>query len=576
MKKKIVPVLTAGALILVIILILILSQIIEKYTPSKEHEELTEYYNISSDDDVALILNHKVLEDKGKWIDDTIYLDIDTVQNYLNSRFYWDSNENKLLYVTANDLVSADAGSADYYVTKTKNTFSHTIVKVDTTTAYVALDFVAQYTNLIYEQLDEPNRVILTSEFGDYETTNVKRNTQIRHKGGIKSPIVADVTKGTTLTLLETGDTWSKVMTEDGIIGYIKNKMISGTTTATLTSDFTEEAHAHITKDFKINMGWHQVTNQTANSQVASVISATKGLNVISPTWFYLNDNNGGIASLASSEYVTYCHQNGVEVWALVSNLENSDVNTSEVLTYTSRRETLINNLISSAIQYNLDGINVDFESLNASEVGDSYIEFIRELSLKCANNGIVLSVDNYVPSDYTAFYDREEQAAFADYIVIMAYDEHYAGSEEEGSVASIGFVTNGVADTLKEVPASQTILGVPFYTRVWSLTPTEDSTESEDDSYVLYSLDSYAAGMKEVQNLISANGAAATWSDEDGQYYVEYENDGVTYKIWVEDATSIEEKLNVMKENDLAGASFWKLGLEDSTIWDTIIKYIN
>lgn len=576
MKKKIVPVLTAGALILVIILILILSQIIEKYTPSKEHEELTEYYNISSDDDVALILNHKVLEDKGKWIDDTIYLDIDTVQNYLNSRFYWDSNENKLLYVTANDLVSADAGSADYYVTKTKNTFSHTIVKVDTTTAYVALDFVAQYTNLTYEQLDDPNRVILTSEFGDYETTNVKRNTQIRHKGGIKSPIVADVTKGTTLTLLETGDTWSKVMTEDGIIGYIKNKMISGTTTATITSDFTEEAHAHITKDFKINMGWHQVTNQTANSQVASVISATKGLNVISPTWFYLNDNNGGIASLASSEYVTYCHQNGVEVWALVSNLENSDVNTSEVLTYTSRRETLINNLISSAIQYNLDGINVDFESLNASEVGDSYIEFIRELSLKCANNGIVLSVDNYVPSDYTAFYDREEQAAFADYIVIMAYDEHYAGSEEEGSVASIGFVTNGVTDTLKEVPASQTILGVPFYTRVWSLTPTEDSTESEDDSYVLYSLDSYAAGMKEVQNLISANGAAATWSDEDDQYYVEYENDGVTYKIWVEDATSIEEKLNVMKENDLAGASFWKLGLEDSTIWDTIIKYIN
>ena len=461
-------------------------------------------------------------------------------------------------------------------MTKTKNTFSHTIVKVDTTTAYVALDFVAQYTNLIYEQLDDPNRVILTSEFGDYETTNVKRNTQIRHKGGIKSPIVADVTKGTTLTLLETGDTWSKVMTEDGIIGYIKNKMISGTTTATLTSDFTEEAHAHITKDFKINMGWHQVTNQTANSQVASVISTTKGLNVISPTWFYLNDNNGGIASLASSEYVTYCHQNGVEVWALVSNLENSDVNTSEVLTYTSRRETLINNLISSAIQYNLDGINVDFESLNASEVGDSYIEFIRELSLKCANNGIVLSVDNYVPSDYTAFYDREEQAAFADYIVIMAYDEHYAGSEDEGSVASIGFVTNGVTDTLKEVPASQTILGVPFYTRVWSLTPTEDSTESEDDSYVLYSLDSYAAGMKEVQNLISANGAAATWSDEDGQYYVEYENDGVTYKIWVEDATSIEEKLNVMKENDLAGASFWKLGLEDSTIWDTIIKYIN
>ena len=187
-------------------------------------------------------------------------------------------------------------------------------------------------------------------------------------------------------------------------------------------------------------MAWHQITNADANTTIASVLQNTKGINVISPTWFYLNDNNGNIASLASSDYVNYCHQKGIEVWALVSNLENKDVDTTSVLTYTSKRENLINNLISAAIQYNFDGINVDFEALS-SEVGDSYIQFIRELSLKCANNGIVLSVDDYVPSSFTAFYNRAEQATFADYVVVMAYDEHYAGSEEAGSVASIGFV---------------------------------------------------------------------------------------------------------------------------------------
>ena len=251
------------------------------------------------------------------------------------------------------------------------------------------------------------------------------------------------------------------------------------------------------------------------------------------------------------------------------------------MLTYSSRRESLINNLISAAIQYKLDGINVDFESLDPS-IGDSYIQFIRELSLKCANNGIVLSVDNYPPTAYTAFYNRSEQAVFADYVILMGYDEHYAGSEEAGSVSSIGFVNQGVADTLQSVPADQAILGMPFYTvsgaRLRYRTMARLSVQPRAPPTVIHStsLDCYSAGMKEVQNLISTNGAVPVWSDTDGQYYVEYINGGVTYKIWVEDATSLEEKLKVMQSNQLAGGAFWKLGLEDPAVWDTIIKYIN
>lgn len=581
MKKKIVPFITVGVLIIVVILFMLLGNLIDKYTPSKEREDLNEYYSLTAESEVAIVLNNQVLEDKGRLVDDNVYLDIETIKKYINDRFYWDSNENILRYTTANDLITVNAESKDYSITKDTHSLDHTIVKADAQTAYVAVDFVKMYSDFSYEIYEEPNRIILTNAWGSYTVASAKRDSEIRYKGGIKSPILTDVSKGTELTVLEPDETWTKVATSDGILGYIKSKYLGSTSEKTLTSDYVKEEFSYIKKDFEINMAWHQVTNSTANADISNVLQSTKGVNVISPTWFYLNSNNGSIASIASSSYVDYCHQNGVEVWALVDNFTNQEVSTTEVLTHTSSRDTLTNDIISAAIQYNLDGINVDFESLDPA-VGDSYIQFIRELSLKCANNGIVLSVDNYVPTDYTAFYDRAEQAVFADYVIIMGYDEHYAGSEEAGSVASIGFVTKGVEDTLKEVPADQIILAMPFYTRVWEFTPEEgeategSSEEGAVDSYVNYSLSSWAVGMGETQRLISANGAEQVWLDDAGQYFVEYQNGGSLYQIWVEDAVSLEEKLKVMDANNLAGGAFWKLGLENSSIWDTIIKYIN
>ena len=577
MKKKIIPVIAAGLLILVVILFMLLGNLIEKYSPSKETEDLSTYYGLSSDTEIALILNNEVIDAKGRLIDGHVYLDYNTVYNYINSRFYWDTNENILRYTTSTDLISAAAESTSYTVSKEAKSFDQIIVKGDAAAAYLSLDFVKQYSDFSYVLYENPNRLVLTTAWGDYTIASAKKSSEIRYQGGIKSPILTTVEKNAELTVLSPDETWTKVATADGVIGYIRSKNLGTTSTKTVSSDFVPEQFTHITKDFKINMAWHQVTNQSANGNIASVLQSTKGINVLSPTWFYLNDNNGGIASLASSSYVGYCHQNGIEVWALVSNLENPDVNAESVLSRTSTRDNLTNALISAAIQYDLDGINVDFEALNVDAVGTSFIQFIRELSIKCANNGIVLSVDNYVPSAYTSFYNRAEQARFADYVVLMAYDEHYAGSEEAGSVASIGYVTKGVEDTLQDVPAEQLILGMPFYTRVWSETPIDgDGSTGETDNVVDYALSSYAAGMSDVQKLISANGAEQVWLDDIGQNYVEYKNSGVTYKIWIEDATSLEEKLKVMTSHNLAGGSFWKLGLETSSIWDTIIKYIN
>ncbi len=564
MKKKTYPVVAVIALVVVIAAAIVFFALIRKYTPSKEHANLTNYYNLTASDDVAIVLNNEVMSSKAKVIDGHIYVDESFVHDYLNARFYWDNNENILLYATSQNLISAQMDDTKYTVTKSSVDYGRKIVTVSADTTYIDLDFVNEYSDFEYNYVKDPHRIIITNEWGTYKSATVKRNASLRRKGGIKSPILKDMAAKDTVTVIEQGDKWTKVMSEDGIIGYMQNRMLSSVEEKTRESDFTEDTFAHIEKDYKICMAWHQVTNQSANAGVSTVLANTKGINVISPTWFYLNDNNGNLANLASLNYVNYCHNHDIEVWGLVSNLENKDVDTAEVLTHTSKRQNLVNQIVSMAIQYNLDGINVDFENLKEDAVGDAYIELIRELSIKCRNNGIVLSVDDYVPMAHTAFYNRSEQAVFADYVIMMGYDEHYAGSQEAGSVASLSWVTQGVEDTLKEVPSDQLILGMPFYTRIWEI--------SSDNS----GLSSKIYGMKAASDVLTTQGATKTWLDDCGQNYSEFTDNNITYKVWLEDSASAECRLKLVDEKKLAGASFWKLGFETSDIWDTITKYIH
>lgn len=566
MKKKTSPILAVLLLIVVVVLMLAGKTVIERYVPSKEKADIKKYFQLTEAEDTGVVLDHQKQDTTAKLVAGKIYVEYQFLHDALNQRFYWDENENKLLYTTPSEVISVEAGASDYYASKERHSEGYTIVYADADKAYVALDFAKKYTNLDYKVFKKPNRIMITRTWGEITVASMKKSGQLRIKGGIKSPILKELEKGDSITIVEEGKKWTKVSTDDGYIGYVKNRQIGKTEKETLKSDFKEPEFKHILKDKKINMAWHQVTEQSANSSLAQVLSATKGVNVISPTWFYLNDNQGGIHSLASSDYVNYAHQHDVEVWALVSNLENPDVDTTQVLTHTSYRENLTNNLISMAIQYDLDGINVDMEALK-TDAGEGYIQFIRELSIKCEKNDIVLSIDNYVPSSYTAFYNRAEQALFADYVIIMGYDEHYKGSKEAGSVASIDFVTKGISDTLKEVPAEQTILGLPFYTRLWAETPEKDDKVKVTSEVVR---------MNAQQTVVNNSGVSPKWSDKYGQYYLEYTRDGVTYKMWMEEEKSIEQKLKAAKQAKIAGTSVWKLGMENPSVWDTIIKYVN
>ncbi len=292
------------------------------------------------------------------------------------------------------------------------------------------------------------------------------------------------------------------------------------------------------------------------------MVTSAKGLNVISPTWFRLNDNEGNFSSLAQSEYVTRAHLIGLEVWAMIDD-QSPDSDNRAIFPYTSKRERLVNQLVASAIEYNLDGINIDFEYITA-DIAKDYVQFLRELSVKCRINGIVLSIDDKVPDASNLYYDRKEQGIIADYVIMMGYDEHWGEGSGAGSVASLPWVTAGIEKTLTEVPASKLINAIPFYTRIWQ--------EDGAGNYV----DSQAVDMQTAADKLTTNGAQAVWVDNVGQNYGEFSAGDLVYRIWLEDAKSIEEKMKLIRTYDLAGVSAWRLGYENADIWNTIIKYTN
>lgn len=566
-NPQMIPVLIAVFLILVVGGITAGKILYDKYSPSKELADTDEYFNLNSDQETAVLLNDVLLEDKGRLMDGRVYLNVETVYQYLNARFYWDASENTYLYALPTELVSASVGSSEYTIAKAKQSEDYVILRADGNDIYVALDFVNKYTNFTYEYWEDPNHVHIISEFGDRDVVTAQKTAQVRYQAGIKSPILTTAEKGSTMYVLEEAEEieeWTRVLTKDGYIGYVRDRQISGVSQENIPEpEYTEPVYSNIAKDYTINLSWHQVTNSDANENIYRVLANTKGLTTISPTWFFLKDNDGGIESLASQEYVNYCHQNGVEVWALVEDITYKDtILDYEIFSKTSSRQKLVNNLIAQAIQYGLDGLNLDMEFIN-TDSARGYLQFIRELSIMCRLNGIVLSIDNYVPAEYNQFYNRTEQGIIADYVIIMGYDETPRNSDAAGSVASLGFVEKGIQNTLLEVPKEKVINAMPFYTRFWR---TDENGE----------VTSEALGMDSADQRAANNSVEPVWDETTGQYYIELEYEGSIYQMWMEEERSIEEKLKLVKQYELAGVASWRLGYERAGIWDIILRYVN
>lgn len=557
-KKKAAPVLVVLILIVLVGAAGVGSFLINRYKPGTEYMAGNEYFNLTDENSVALIQNGELLEEQAVLIGGEPYAAYTYVESQLNSCFYWDEETKGILLTTSGGVQTLLPGDAA--VAKTPGGQSAVQQESDGT-VYISLDVVKEYTDLDYAYYSDPNRVVIRNDWDGVEQATVQSDTaQVRQKGGIKSLILADVQKGDTLLYLENLDNWCKVMTADGYTGYIQTEDIAEPE-AIEARTAKKDSYERITRDHKINLVWHQSTSTESNDAMAEMTAEMTGVNVISPTWFSVTDETGTISSLASADYVKLAHDAGREVWGLIDNFNEAFDETTD-LAYASVRSRIIEQLLAEAASCGMDGINVDFENLKEAGI-PHYLQFLRELTSAAHAQNLVVSVDTPVPQAYTMYYQRGEQARFVDYMIVMAYDEHFAGSEEAGSVSSLPFVQQAVEEMTRVMPADQVICGIPFYTRVW----TEKFGQSAITSEVL--------GMDGAKNYAKENQMTETWDASLGQNVATVETSDARYTIWMEDEQSMEEKLKVIQSADLAGVAEWKLGFECADVWSLISKYI-
>ena len=557
-KKKAAPVLVVLILIVLVGAAGIVSFLINRYKPGTEYMAGNEYFNLTDENSVALIQNGELLEEQAVLIGGEPYAAYTYVESQLNSCFYWDEETKGILLTTSGGVQTLLPGDAA--VAKTPGG-QPAVQQESDGTVYISLDVVKEYTDLDYAYYSDPNRVVIRNEWDGVEQATVQSDTaQVRQKGGIKSLILADVQKGDTLLYLENLDNWCKVMTADGYTGYIQTEDISEPE-AIEARTAKKDSYERITRDHKINLVWHQSTSTESNDAMAEMTAEMTGVNVISPTWFSVTDETGTISSLASADYVKLAHEAGREVWGLIDNFNEAFDETTD-LAYASVRSRIIEQLLAEAASCGMDGINVDFENLKEAGI-PHYLQFLRELTSAAHAQNLVVSVDTPVPQAYTMYYQRGEQARFVDYMIVMAYDEHFAGSEEAGSVSSLPFVQQAVEEMTRVMPANQVICGIPFYTRVW----TEKFGQSAIISEVL--------GMDGAKNYAKENQMTETWDASLGQNVATVETSDARYTIWMEDEQSMEEKLKVIQSADLAGVAEWKLGFECADVWSLISEYI-
>jgi spore germination protein YaaH len=560
--KKVIPVLIALILIIIIGGMTFGKVLWDKYSYATDRADLQEYFQVSGEQ-TAILLQDEFLEEKALLKEGILYFDLATVLKYFDETFYVDYAEKLLLYTTPTQTKEAGFGKKVSWTLSSGLDLSYEAAFLEDGVVYVAADYVKQFVNFSYEVY--PYRVQVYTKWGVKELMSLVRDTAVRLKGGIKSPILCDLVQGTQVEVLEEMETWSRVKTSDGIIGYVENKRLTAKTSEVETP-VTEVApwdYTSLLMEGKVSLGWHAIYAVEGNDTLKATAAATKGMNVIAPTWFSIMDDDGNFRSFASTAYVEKAHELGMQVWGVIddfnfNNENDANIDMYGILSSTQKRNQLVTGITEAALEVGMDGINVDFERIGA-DTGPHYIQFLRELSVACRNNGLVLSVDNYVPFNFNDYYRLDIQGQILDYVIIMGYDEHYSGSGDPGSVASLEYVKNGIAKAISYAPKEKVINALPFYSILWKVSGAEVT-----DEYL--TIANTAAFLK--------NKAEPVWEEESCQFYLEWEgNDGI-YQIWLEEERSISAKLSVMSAHEIGGVAVWRLGYGTEGVWALLDTY--
>lgn len=564
MTKK----LTVGFVVFIILGLFVATGVFvfKKFAPSFTQKPMSEQYKLGNDEAI-LVINGYPVEEKGKILNGRVYVPVSVATEQMNERIYWDEKENILSLATSQGLITASADSAAYTLGKETRNAETQVIYQDGDITYISMDFVNEYSRINYEEKKDPARIVVQS---DFETANtfakLAGSVRLRVGPNKKYDYLLELDKSQEVlvdTASKPENEYQKILTLDGIEGYVPLEYLTEKAERAWETEKQEDVFTQLKMNDPICLAWHQMTVVVGSSDLEMKTAHAGSLNVVSPTWFALTDNKGNFSSLASSEYVTAAHAKGLKVWGLVNDFDKK-VKLKRLLGRTSFRTNLINNLVTTAIRYDLDGINIDFEKVT-EESAPAYLEFLRELVLRCHANDIVVSVDDYLPTESSAFYNWKEQGKIADYVIFMAYDEHYKGSKESGSVSSLPFVQSGVELGLKYIPQERVVVALPFYTRLWKEEKKKDGVDVSSSAY----------GMSSAESVLQSNGVSPAWDDTTSQYYAEFKADGDTYKIWLEEETSLDKKMETVFSKNVAGVAFWKLGFERAVTWTTIAKYI-
>lgn len=573
--------------------------LIIRNTPTNRRMSDETYFGQIQQDEAAVILGDQLVNERAIVKDGALYLPYNIVRDTLNGRFYWDEGTTRMLFTTATQEFEIPVNASSYSVIDgvrttdpvSEGTYDREIIlrpddnritgseRVtqdaqessggNTTGLYVSADFLQKYTQVEYtwkKGNKDGGHVLIRYKWGEQLMTKSVKEAAVRYRGGIKSPILTTLAKGDRVFVLDQLSHWMKVLTKDGYIGYVKSGRMAEPATENVTTDIPAQEYPSIAMDGKVTLVWHQISSKDGNDTLSDMTAKMTGVNVISPTWFSLTDNDGNISSIGSKKYVKAAHKKGLQVWGLVSDF-SSEMDTSAVLASTAARRNAIGALVDDALKLGLDGINLDFEYMDEADAL-AYVQFVRELSIECRLNKLVLSVDIKPPYDFNYWMNRKEIATVADYLINMGYDEHYSGSDA-GSVASLSYEQRAIEESISQgVPAEKLISAIPFYTRIWYTSSGEDGARTTTSEVL---------SMAGVQKTLQSWNVTPTFDASAFQHYADWTtNDGVRCQIWIEDADSIAAKVRLVPQYDLAGTAAWVLGFESSDIWNVITENVS
>ena len=509
---------------------------------------------------INLVINNKNVTVKLKndmYINDkkVVYMSITDVKNYLDKYIYYDT-QNKQVITTYGEkigILSTDKNIININ-NSTLNILSGIEVKNDE--IYLPITQMATVYNMEMTYITDKNTLVMDSLEKELIKADVSSKVSVKYKNTVFSKTVDRVNKGSKVIVVEEKNGWSKIRTNAGKIGYVKTSKIQNKYYFRQNlNDVKKQSTA------KINMVWDYFSEygKAANRSSTTI----DGVNVVSPSFFTVVKNgNGKINENVGNNglnYINWAKQNNYKVWAMVSNNANKDT-TSTILNSYTLRTNMINTIVSLANKYNLDGINIDFENMNESDKS-MFSRFIIELEPKLKEAGKTLSVDVTAPDgggDWSECYERDVIGNVADYIVFMAYDQNGAYSSKEGTTAGYNWVETNLNKFIKreEIPSNKIVLGMPFYTRLWK----------EENGNIT----SKTVNMKNIDTVIPSD-IQRIWDDTLKQNYVEYTQDSVVYKMWIEDEASIKEKVGLVRKYNLAGVASWEKDREKNTIWAVI-----